>query len=46
MLLSRAGPSPARKGAVAEFIRDLEGAQLFMAHDRDQCAAKGSRWYQ
>jgi len=28
-----------------KFIRDLEGAQLFMAHDQDQYAAKGGRWY-
>ena len=41
MLLSRAGPSPARRGAVAEFIRGLEGAQPFMAHDQDHYAG----WY-
>ena len=28
-----------------KFIRDLEGAQLFMAHDQDQFAAKGNKWY-
>lgn len=28
-----------------KFMRDLEGAQLFMAHDQDQYAAKGGRWY-
>ena len=28
-----------------KFIRDLEGAQIFMAHDQDQYAAKGGRWY-
>ena len=28
-----------------KFIRDLEGAQLFMAHDQDQYAAKGGKWY-
>ena len=26
-------------------MRDLEGAQLFMAHDGDQYKAKGDRWY-
>jgi N-acyl homoserine lactone hydrolase len=26
-------------------IRDLENAELFMAHDADQYKAKGSRWY-
>jgi hypothetical protein len=26
-------------------MRDLEGAQLFFAHDQDQYAAKGGRWY-
>src|SRR5215813_12421236 len=28
-----------------KFMRDLEGAQLFYAHDQDQYAAKGGRWY-
>ncbi len=28
-----------------KFMRDLEGADLFMAHDGDQYAAKGGRWY-
>lgn len=28
-----------------KFIRDLEGAQLFMAHDGEQYKAKGARWY-
>lgn len=28
-----------------KFMRDLEGAQIFMAHDQDQYAAKGGRWY-
>ena len=28
-----------------KFMRDLEGAQLFMSHDQDQYAAKGARWY-
>jgi N-acyl homoserine lactone hydrolase len=28
-----------------KFMRDLEGAQLFFAHDQDQYAAKGGRWY-
>ena len=28
-----------------KFMRDLEGADLFMAHDQDQYAAKGGRWY-
>ena len=26
-------------------IRDLENAELFMAHDQDQFAAKGNKWY-
>jgi len=26
-------------------IRDIEDAELFMAHDQDQYAAKGGRWY-
>jgi len=26
-------------------MRDLEGAQIFMAHDGDQFKSKGSRWY-
>jgi glyoxylase-like metal-dependent hydrolase (beta-lactamase superfamily II) len=26
-------------------MRDLEGAQIFMAHDGDQFKAKGNRWY-
>jgi len=25
--------------------RDLEGAQLFMAHDQDQYAKMGGKWY-
>jgi N-acyl homoserine lactone hydrolase len=28
-----------------KFMRDLEGAQIFMAHDQNQYAAKGARWY-
>jgi glyoxylase-like metal-dependent hydrolase (beta-lactamase superfamily II) len=28
-----------------KFMRDLEGAQIFMAHDQDQYAAKGGKWY-
>jgi glyoxylase-like metal-dependent hydrolase (beta-lactamase superfamily II) len=28
-----------------KFMRDLEGADLFMAHDQDQYKAKGGRWY-
>ena len=28
-----------------KMMRDLEGAQLFMAHDEDQYKAKGGRWY-
>jgi glyoxylase-like metal-dependent hydrolase (beta-lactamase superfamily II) len=28
-----------------KFMRDLEGADLFFAHDQDQYAAKGGRWY-
>jgi len=28
-----------------KFMRDLEGTDLFMAHDQDQYAAKGGRWY-
>lgn len=28
-----------------KFMRDLEGAQLFMAHDGEQYKAKGDRWY-
>lgn len=28
-----------------KFIRDLEGAQIFMGHDEKQYAAKGGRWY-
>jgi len=28
-----------------KFIRDLEGTSLFFAHDQDQYAAKGGRWY-
>jgi N-acyl homoserine lactone hydrolase len=28
-----------------KFMRDLEGADLFYAHDQDQYAAKGGRWY-
>lgn len=28
-----------------KFMRDLEGAQIFMGHDESQYAAKGGRWY-
>jgi glyoxylase-like metal-dependent hydrolase (beta-lactamase superfamily II) len=28
-----------------KYMRDLEGADLFMAHDQDQYKAKGGRWY-
>ena len=28
-----------------KMMRDLEGTSLFMAHDQDQYAAKGGRWY-
>ncbi len=28
-----------------KFMRDIEGAQIFMAHDQAQFAAKGARWY-
>ena len=28
-----------------KMMRDLEGAELFMAHDGEQFKAKGSRWY-
>jgi len=28
-----------------KFMRDIEGTQLFMAHDGDQYGAKGGRWY-
>lgn len=28
-----------------KFMRDLEGADLFMGHDADQYKAKGGRWY-
>jgi len=28
-----------------KFMRDIEGAQIFMAHDQDQFAAKGNKWY-
>ncbi len=28
-----------------KMIRDLEGTEIFMAHDQDQFAAKGNRWY-
>ena len=28
-----------------KMMRDLEGGQLFMAHDGDQFKAKGDRWY-
>jgi glyoxylase-like metal-dependent hydrolase (beta-lactamase superfamily II) len=28
-----------------KMIRDLEGTELFMAHDGDQFKAKGARWY-
>lgn len=28
-----------------KFMRDLEGAEIFMAHDQDQFAKGGKRWY-
>jgi glyoxylase-like metal-dependent hydrolase (beta-lactamase superfamily II) len=28
-----------------KMMRDLEGADLFMAHDGEQYKAKGGRWY-
>jgi glyoxylase-like metal-dependent hydrolase (beta-lactamase superfamily II) len=28
-----------------KMMRDLEGAEIFMAHDQDQYKAKGGRWY-
>ncbi len=28
-----------------KMMRDIEGTSLFMAHDQDQYAAKGARWY-
>lgn len=28
-----------------KFMRDLEGADLFMAHDQDQYAKNGGKWY-
>ena len=28
-----------------KFMRDIEGTSLFFAHDQDQYAAKGGRWY-
>lgn len=28
-----------------KMMRDLEGTEIFMAHDQDQFAAKGNRWY-
>jgi glyoxylase-like metal-dependent hydrolase (beta-lactamase superfamily II) len=28
-----------------KFMRDLEGAEIFMSHDQDQYAAKGGRWH-
>jgi hypothetical protein len=28
-----------------KFMRDLEGADLLMAHDGDQYKAKGGRWH-
>jgi N-acyl homoserine lactone hydrolase len=28
-----------------KFMRDLEGAELFMAHDQDQYKEKGGKWY-
>jgi N-acyl homoserine lactone hydrolase len=28
-----------------KFMRDLEGAQIFMSHDENQYKAKGDRWY-
>ena len=28
-----------------KFMRDLEGAEIFMAHDQDQFAKMGNKWY-
>jgi hypothetical protein len=28
-----------------KYMRDLEGAPIFMAHDQDQYAKMGGRWY-
>jgi glyoxylase-like metal-dependent hydrolase (beta-lactamase superfamily II) len=28
-----------------KYMRDLEGAEIFMAHDGDQYKAKGGRWH-
>ncbi len=28
-----------------KFMRDLEGAEIFMAHDQDQYKQKGGKWY-
>jgi glyoxylase-like metal-dependent hydrolase (beta-lactamase superfamily II) len=28
-----------------KFMRDLEGAEIFMAHDQDQYKEKGGKWY-
>jgi len=28
-----------------KMIRDLENAEIFFAHDQDQFAAKGGKWY-
>jgi glyoxylase-like metal-dependent hydrolase (beta-lactamase superfamily II) len=28
-----------------KFMKDLEGVPIFFAHDQDQFAAKGARWY-
>ena len=29
-----------------KFMRDLEGAEIFMAHDQDQYKEKGGKWYE
>ena len=28
-----------------KFMKDLEGVPIFFAHDQDQYAAKGGKWY-
>ena len=28
-----------------KFMRDLEGAEIFMAHDQDQYKEKGGKWF-
>ena len=28
-----------------KYMRDLEGAEIFMAHDQDQYKEKGGKWY-